>query len=82
MVKITAKGKDGRNVVVLGLSHRNLDKLRADGLNGFIKVIGAEIGIDCDILITAAETEAAIAEGFKDMIGPQTDVKVSDRLKQ
>jgi len=81
VVKISAKGKDGRMVVVLGLSYRNLDKLRADGLNGFIKVQGHELGIDCDVLITSAETEAAIAEAFKDMIGPQTDVRISDKLK-
>jgi len=82
MLKATAKSKDGHTVLVLGLSHKNLDKLRVDGLNGFIKVLGTEVGIPVDIIITASETEASLAEGFKQFIGPETKVHVSDKLKQ
>lgn len=82
MIKARAKGKDGRTLVVLGLSDANLDRLRAQGLNGGIKINGSELGIDCDILITSASTEVEITQELARFIGPSTDVKISKRLKQ
>lgn len=79
---MTATAADGRTVVVLALSHRNLDRLRADGLKGFIKVNGKDIGVPVDIMITAGETEASMADALQEFIGPDTKVHVSDRLKQ
>lgn len=80
MLKATAKGKNG-TVLILGLSHANLDKLRADGTNGFIRIVGAEMGLPIDIMITAGETEAALAHDLDDLIGPDTEVHVSSKLK-
>lgn len=83
MIKASATGKDGRTIVILGLSHANLDKLRADGTNGFIKVIGNDIDIgDIDIIITAGETEAHLTEVLGEFIGPETKTVVAKRLKQ
>jgi hypothetical protein len=36
MIKAVAKGADGKVHIFLGLSWANLDRLRADGLDGFI----------------------------------------------
>lgn len=73
MLKMTAKNKDtGRDMVILALSHDNLDKLKEDGLNGFILIDGQEIGISLDIIITAGVTEDAIGQEFKQFIGPDT----------
>ena len=74
------KLRTGRTVI-LGLSHANLDRLRADGLQGAIRVLGKDIGADIDIFITAAETEQAMLEAFHDNIGPETKVNIDKRLK-
>jgi hypothetical protein len=74
------KLRTGRTVI-LGLSHANLDRLRADGLQGAIRVLGNDIGADIDIFITAAETEQAMLEAFQDNIGPETKVNIDKRLK-
>lgn len=73
---------DDRKVVLLGLSHRNLDKLRADGLNGCIEIKAEEIGIDFDIIITAAETEQAMLDYFQAGITEGTKLRISEKLKQ
>lgn len=71
----------GRKLLLIGLSHANLDRLRADGLNGFIRIDGPVIGISHDIMITAGSTEAEIADALSDMIGPDTKIHVDPRLK-
>ena len=83
MVKMVGTQENGTQVVMLGLSWANLDRLRADGLKGFMNIRGVDIGVPVDIIITAAETEHEIAdllirEGF---VGPDTKVNISDKLK-
>ena len=83
MIKAAAfSKKTGRTILLIGLSHANLDRLRADGLNGFIKINGEEMKMPVDVIITAAETESVLAEGLSDLIGPDTEVKVDPKLKQ
>jgi hypothetical protein len=82
MIKATATGKDGRSYLLVGLSHANLDRLRADGTSGFIKIVGAEMGLPVDVIITAGETEASLASDLAELIGPDTKVHVSEKLKQ
>jgi hypothetical protein len=84
MFKGAIEGIHGRSVLVLGLSFANLDKLRADAPNGgFIKVQGAELGLPIDVVIFAGETEAHMAQMMtgEGLIGPDTKVTVSTRLK-
>lgn len=69
------------NAILIGLSHANLDKLRADGTKGYIRVAGADIASPIDIIITAAPTEAHLLEAMSDMIGPDTKVRIDERLK-
>ena len=75
------KGRDGRDLLAIGLSFGNLDKFRADPGDSYIKVDGREMGLSCDVIIFSGETEMALAELMKDLIGPETKVTVSDRLK-
>jgi hypothetical protein len=81
MIKATAAARDGRSVVLLGLSWNNLDRLRADGLKGFIKVDGKEMGVPVDTLITAGETEQIMVDYMLQFIGSETEVHISDKLK-
>lgn len=80
MMKIKAM-LHGREVLILGLSHGNLDKLRADGLDGYIKIDGGEIGIPFDIMITAGESEATMLKFFQAGIGPGTKLHIDDKVK-
>lgn len=86
MMKLRASGAGG-DVLILALSHANLDRLREQGLGGMILVSGAEVGIrgeagqTLDVIITAAKDEAAMLEAFKDGIGPGTILHVSEKLK-
>lgn len=64
------------NLLLLGLSHANLDRLRADGLNGAIRIKGKDIGLPIEIWITAAETEDAIARMLLEskLVTAQTEI--------
>lgn len=81
MMKIKTHSKDGRPVVLLGFSHGNLDRLRADGLSGYIEIKAESLDIPFDILITAAETEQALLRAFEGGIGPNTKLRIDPRLK-
>jgi hypothetical protein len=80
MMKIKADFR-GRPSLILGLSHANLDKLRADGLDGHIHIDGKEMGCDHDIYITAAATEGDMLRAFQDGIQEGTKLHISEKLK-
>lgn len=79
MIKATAKGADGRDLLVIGLSFGNLDRFREQPGDTFIRIDGKEIGLPVDVVIFSGETEAKLSEYIP--IGPGTKVNVSDRLK-
>jgi hypothetical protein len=83
MLKMFAKGtQDGKplRIVVLGLSHKNLDKLR-EGKP--IKFNGATVRLDDDIefLIFGGETEQTMQREFERLIGPDTEVYIDPKLR-
>lgn len=81
MIKAIAMGSDGRTLLVIGLSFGNLDRLRAEVGDGFIKIDGKEIGLPIDVVIFAGETEAHCAQQLDGSIGPDTKVHIDPRLK-
>ena len=81
MMKATATTKDGRKILILGLSHGNLDELRSDGLKGAIIVDGAEMALPIDVIVTCGATEAEMFEAFSSAFGEQTTIRVSEKLK-
>lgn len=83
MLKMAAGGtKDGKpfHLVILGLSHTNLARLK-EGRP--IKFDGAEVGLPegTEILIFSGETEQSMAREMQEFIGPQTRVNIDPRLK-
>ena len=76
MLKMVGSGKrNGRPIklVLLGLSHINLDRLKADQP---IKFAGEEVGIDdVEFVIFSGETEQSMARELADLVGPKTDVR-------
>ena len=81
MIKATATGPDGRELLMIGLSFGNLDKFRAKPGDTFIRIDGEEMGLPLDVLIFSGTTEAHMQEMMGRMIGPETLVHVDERLK-
>ena len=82
MLKMTlraeTKGKPVR-LVVLGLSHGNLDRLRQGHP---ITVDGGEVGLPgVELLIFSGETEQSMAREVAEFIGPETATKIDPRLR-
>jgi hypothetical protein len=70
MLKAISKGPDGKTVLLLGLSFGNLDRFRAAPGDTFIRIAGAEIGVqNLDVVIFSGETETALAEILQHVIG-------------
>lgn len=80
MMKLCGK-IDGRPTIVLGLSHGNLDQLRADGLNGCIAILAEDFNVPFDIIITAAKTELELFDAFQSGIGPNTELHIAKEFK-
>lgn len=70
MIKAIATTDDGP-LVLFGLSHANLDRLKAGQP---IRVDMTELGGQGEILIFAGATEATMAAELADFIGPATTV--------
>jgi hypothetical protein len=83
MLKMHAGGeKDGKpfHLVILGLSHMNLARLK-DGRP--IDIDATEVGLPAGtrILIFAGETEQVMARDLQSLIGPDTKVYIDPRFK-
>jgi hypothetical protein len=81
MLKATMKGPDGRKVILIGLSFKNLDRFREQAGDTFIHIDGKEMGLPVDLMIFSGETEAHCVKTIEEGIGPNTKVTVSGRLK-
>ena len=81
MIKGTAKGADGRDMLMIGLSFGNLDRFRAEPGDTFIKIDGKEMGLTFDVLIFSGETEAHLQTMVAGGIGPDTKIHIDPRLK-
>ncbi len=73
--------KDGRTVLLLGLSFRNLDKFRAEAGDTYIRIDGREMGLPIDVMIISGETEAHMHDLIADGIGPHTKVHIDPKLR-
>ena len=63
MIKATGQTDDGRPFLMLGLSFRNLALLQQGKP---ILVRGEEVGMPCDVMLMAGETEGAIAAQLRE----------------
>jgi len=78
MLKATAQ-LNGRTVLILGLSFKNLDKFRAEPGDTFIKIDGTQMNLPIDVIIFSGETEAHLSEQYH--IGPDTIVHIDPKLR-
>jgi len=77
-----SKDKDGKSVLVIGLSFANLDKFRKHPLDTFIRVNSEQLGLPVDIMLVSGKTEADMAGLIQDLIAPDTKVSIDPKLKQ
>jgi hypothetical protein len=82
MLKMVGAGKRGDKniqVVMLGLSHINLDRLR-EGQP--IRFAGEDVGIPAaEFVIFAGVDERTMQRDLSELIGPRTRVKIDPRFK-
>jgi len=72
MIKMAGTTTDGRQIILLGLSEGNLQRLREKKP---IHIHSEEFHIpDIDIVIMWGETEDALAKELGSLIGPETTV--------
>jgi hypothetical protein len=81
MIKVIAKGADGRDLLILGLAFGNLDRFRAEPRSTHIKISGKEMGLPIDVMIFSAESDAALGAFMAEFIGPDTKVHIDKSLK-
>lgn len=73
MIKATCHGKDGRKIALLGITDKNIEKLR-EGKP--IQILGEEMGIGpLDIWIITGKDEAALTEMLSPLITEETTVR-------
>ena len=86
MLKMYAIGeRDGKpmRLVILGLSHRNLDELyKKKGRP--IKIKGSDIGLEdnVEIFIFGGKDEQTMQHDFMEFVGPETKVHIDPKLKE
>jgi hypothetical protein len=75
--------REGREVLILGLSHQNLARIMAGQPLHIHKSVHPGVPDGWEIVLISGETEEAMQKMFVDAgcIGPQTSVHVDERLK-
>jgi hypothetical protein len=85
MLKMYAKGtRDGKPIllIVLGLSHKNLDELyKKKGRPITFKGSTVGLGDDIEFLIFGGKDERTMQHDFTELIGPETEVYIDPKLK-
>jgi hypothetical protein len=80
MIKFTADQGNGRTLLGIGLSFKNLKKFHDEAGDTYIRINGADMGLPVDILIFSGVTEQAMARQMADLIGPETQVNIDPRM--
>ena len=80
MLKATAQ-LNGRTVLMLGLSFRNLDKFRAEPGDTFIKIDGTKMNLPIDVLLFSGETEAHLTKLIEKGMSPDTIIYIDPKLR-
>lgn len=78
MLKMVAHNpRTGRSVLICGLSHINLDRLKQGQP---IKIDGAAIELPIDLVIFAGETEQSMARELAEFVGQNTRVNIDKKV--
>lgn len=77
MIRITADGKDGP-LVILGLSKENIRRLQQG--KPISVPAGGDLGLNKQIVIFTGDSEQAMLNDLRPLIGPESRVHVDPRL--
>lgn len=80
MIKALCKTSDGRDLLMIGLSFKNLEKFKTEVGDTFIKIDGKEMGVALDIIIFSGETEQQLARQLAPRITEETNTHFDPRL--
>jgi hypothetical protein len=80
MIKAIIKA-EGKQMLLIGLSFRNLEKFLAKPGDTYIRIRAEELGLPLDVMIISGKTEEHLHDQIKHGIGPETIVHVTDRAK-
>lgn len=72
MIKMSGVGKNGRKIIILGITDENIRRLR-DGKP--IHIHADSLGIFGEIVILAGKDEATLQEQLAPLIGPETTIR-------
>jgi len=72
MIKATMQTNEGKDILLLGLSAENINRLK-EGKP--IHIAGDELGLDNDVLLVYGETEAHIYKELQPMIETATSTE-------
>lgn len=72
MIKATMQTEEGKNILLLGISAENVDRLK-EGKP--IHITGEDLGLCNDVLLMYGDTEAQIYKELQPMIGTNTSIE-------
>lgn len=79
MLKASAPTKDGGTLVILGLSHENVRRMREQDNPVLVDLDDLNVpGVK--VMIFVGETEESMTREMMSLIGPDTNVTVDERL--
>lgn len=79
---IVVKGtQQHRDIFMIGFSLEQIDHMRQNFGKTLRRYAKADYGLPMDVIIFSGESEAAMAQQFAEFIGPETRVKIDDKLK-
>jgi hypothetical protein len=76
MLKGVANLDNGRKLVIIGLSDKNIRLLQE---NKPIPILGTEMDVEFDILVFAGSTEKDLLDKLREFIGPNTKIDIDPR---
>lgn len=79
MIRANAVGRDGKQVLILGLTGENLDRLRA-GQPVHVEAGSVHPDVQVGVILLAGETEHQMMNDMRALIGPQTRMRIDPRL--
>jgi hypothetical protein len=77
MLKMVGEARGGRKLVILGLSHMNLQRLKQGKPIHFPGEDVALAGVE--VMIFSGKTEQSMARDLADLVGPGTQTKIDPR---
>lgn len=71
MIKATGRGANGRQTMMIGVTHENMQALR-DNPGSFSVIEGESLGLSVDVLLYVGESDDACVKVIEHLLTPDT----------